>query len=95
MLIEQTAEWSINGARELLHHTSCQLGNLTRMGFVTQLRPFLSSIRGLAIPPSSFIQNFGGSQAIFRAGLHHVHHSARFQSSLVCCQGMKTDYCNI
>jgi hypothetical protein len=37
MLIEQTAEWSINGARELRYHTSCQLGNLTQMGFVTQL----------------------------------------------------------
>ena len=38
MLSEQVAEWSTTLLGRLLHHTSCQPSNLTRVGFVTQLR---------------------------------------------------------
>ncbi len=38
VLLERAAEWSINGPRCFLHHTSCQLGSPTWVGFVTQLR---------------------------------------------------------
>jgi hypothetical protein len=37
VLLERAAEWSINGPRWFLYHTSCQLGSPTWVGFVTQL----------------------------------------------------------
>jgi hypothetical protein len=37
VLSEQGAEWSISVARDLLHHNSCQLCSLGRVGFVNPI----------------------------------------------------------
>jgi hypothetical protein len=65
VLLEQAAEWSINVLRELLHHTSCQLGSAGRVGLVTQLPICLVDPQ----PPVVWVRRLNGLGALRFSGL--------------------------